>query len=75
MKATMTVATEQGTVRGETNSGMGSQSVPLSSLSEMTGFPIDFIKSELLVNEEEISLDQLRLSMASYLESTLEEIK
>ena len=77
MKATMTVAEEQGTVHGETKVGLNSDTntVPLSSLSEMTGFPVDFIKSELLVNDDRISMDELRQSMASYLESTLEEIK
>lgn len=49
------------------------QSVPLSSLSEMTGFPVDFIKSELLVSEDQLSMEELRKSMASYLEMTLKE--
>lgn len=69
MTATNMVAQKPETVSGET------QSVPLSSLSEMTGFPVDFIKSELLVSEDQLSMDDLRKSMASYLESTLKETK
>ena len=46
--------------------------VELSTLSKMTGFPVDFIKSEILVDQEKISLDQLRASMVAYLESTNE---
>ncbi len=69
MKATNLVAQGPEADLGET------QSVPLSSLSEMTGFPVDFIKSELLVNEDQLSMEVLRKSMASYLESTLKETK
>jgi hypothetical protein len=69
MKATNLVAHGPEVGLGET------QSVPLSSLSEMTGFPVDFIKSELLVNEDQLSMEDLRKSMASYLESTLKETK
>lgn len=49
--------------------------VALSSLSEMTGFPVDFIKSELLVDQEELSMSHLRRSMASYLEDTFSEVQ
>ena len=49
-----------------------SEVVELSTLSKMTGFPVDFIKSEILVDQEKISLDQLRASMVTYLESTNE---
>lgn len=59
----------------EANASGETQSVPLSSLSEMTGFPVDFIKSELLVSEDQLSMDDLRKSMATYLESTLKEVK
>jgi len=44
--------------------------VNLVSLSEMTGFPVDFIKSELLVSENEMTLTDLRASMTAYLEKT-----
>ncbi len=56
--------------------GNADEKVSLSSLSELTGFPVDFIKKELLIEKEEpISLNELRTSMMSYLESTVEELK
>ena len=51
------------------------ETVSFSTLSEMTGFPIDFIKKELLLDEEPISMSQLRKSMAIYLESTIEHVR
>ncbi|PIK16531.1 hypothetical protein [Halobacteriovorax sp. JY17] len=51
------------------------ETVSFSALSEMTGFPIDFIKKELLLDEEPISMSQLRKSMAIYLESTIEHVR
>ena len=49
--------------------------VPLSSLSELTGFPVEFIKKELLLEGEELSMSDLRTSMISYLETTSKEIE
>lgn len=46
------------------------QKVPLSSLSELTGFPVEFIKKELLLKGEELSMSDLRSSMISYLETS-----
>ena len=60
---------ENGNVLGE------DQKVPLSSLSELTGFPVEFIKKELLLNGEELSMAELRTSMISYLESTSKEVE
>ena len=60
---------ENGNVLGE------DQKVPLSSLSELTGFPVDFIKKELLLEGEELSMAELRTSMISYLESTAKEVE
>lgn len=54
----------------ETPSESKEPKVNLVSLSEMTGFPVDFIKSELLVDENEMTLTDLRASMATYLEKT-----
>lgn len=80
MKATMTVA---GSLKdlGETttdtqgiNLNQEQKVVPLESLSEMTGFPVDFIKKELLLKEDELSMEDLRKSMASYLENTIQEL-
>lgn len=51
------------------------EKVSFSSLSEMTGFPVEFIKKELLIDEEPVSMSQLRTSMAAYLESTIEFVK
>ena len=51
------------------------EKVSFSTLSEMTGFPVEFIKKELLIDEEPVSMSQLRTSMASYLESTIEFVK
>jgi hypothetical protein len=51
------------------------EKVSFSTLSEMTGFPVEFIKKELLIDEEPVSMSQLRTSMAAYLESTIEFVK
>ena len=78
MQATEAVAQGPETVLGEkdkTKTNLEAETVvALSSLSEMTGFPVDFIKSELFVEGEELSLEDLRKSMAGYLESTLKEV-
>jgi hypothetical protein len=47
------------------------EAVKLSSLAEMTGFPEEFIKNELLLDGEEIQMDDLRKTMLSYLDSTI----
>lgn len=52
----------------------GAQKVPLESLSELTGFPIEFIKKELLLESETLSMNDLRKSMAVYLENTVQEL-
>lgn len=79
MEATEAVAKRPETVLGEkdkTNTNAEAKTVvALSSLSEMTGFPVDFIKSELFVEGEELSMDELRKSMAGYLESTFQEVQ
>jgi len=41
----------------------------------MTGFPVEFIKKELLLDEEPVSMSQLRKSMAIYLESTIDHVR
>lgn len=80
MEATMTVAAGSPKGQGETADTQGKnlneeqKVVPLESLSEMTGFPIDFIKKELLLKEDELSMEDLRKSMASYLENTIKEL-
>ena len=44
--------------------------VNLKTLAETTGVPLDFIKKELLLDGEETSLDALRQSVLSLLDST-----
>jgi hypothetical protein len=47
--------------------------VDLAELSEYTGFPIEFIKRELLIKSDMVSLDELRSSMSAYLDSVVME--
>lgn len=43
--------------------------VALSSLAEMTGFPVDYIKRELLLTaDSDLSVDELRMRVMAYLE-------
>ncbi|MAF76530.1 MAG: hypothetical protein CME63_03700 [Halobacteriovoraceae bacterium] len=44
------------------------EKVSLDSLSMMTGFPVEFIKSELIVDGEDISMADLRKTMVNFLE-------
>ena len=46
------------------------EQVSLSSLAELTGFPAEFIKKELLL-EDPTSMEALRASMMKYLDSTI----
>ncbi len=59
-------------VRSETDKNVkdeiSNQAVNLDFLEENTGFPKEFIKKELLLDEENLDLDQLRLKMLNYLE-------
>ena len=43
--------------------------VSLTSLSEMVGFPVEFIQKELLLEGDELSMQDLRRSMHTYLEN------
>jgi len=47
--------------------------VDLAELSVYTGFPIEFIKRELLIKSDMVSLDELRSSMSAYLDSVVME--
>ncbi len=47
--------------------------ISLKTLSELTGFPKDFIRSELVIKEEELSLAQLRESVLKYLKDSDED--
>lgn len=48
------------------------EKVAVENLSELTGFPTDFIKKELLVDGESISIEDLRSKMITYLENNKE---
>ena len=51
------------------------EKVDLNSFAELTGFPVDLIKNELLMdqNQEDINLDELREAMLQYLNKTMME--
>lgn len=50
---------------------VGEEMVDFGTLSELTGFPVDFIKQELLLEDGPVSMDDLRLSMLKYLDATM----
>ena len=58
----------------ETESNVQGEQVSVNSLSAMTGFPIEFIKKELLISQENISVDELRKSVLDYLQSAQKDI-
>lgn len=42
--------------------------VSLGSLSEMTGFPVDYIKRELILSDDnDLSVEELRAKVLAYL--------
>lgn len=44
--------------------------VSLGSLAEMTGFPVEYIKRELVLSDDnELSVDELRSRVMAYLNS------
>jgi hypothetical protein len=47
--------------------------ISLEALAKMTGFPIEMIKEEIFKgqNDQEVSLDDLRSAMLSYIDSTM----
>ena len=49
--------------------------IPLDSLSELVGFPIDQLKEELDLEADEISMENLRKSVLKFLDLTMEEFK
>lgn len=54
---------------GSIDKDVTASKIPLESLSSLVGFPIEYLKKELLVEEDEISMDELRLRMLSFLET------
>lgn len=47
--------------------------ISIEALAKMTGFPVEMIKEEIFKGQEgqEISLDDLRSAMLSYIDSTM----
>lgn len=47
--------------------------ITLEMLSKMTGFPIELIKEEVFKNQnsDEVSIEELRAAMLSYIDSTM----
>ena len=48
--------------------------VNVDDLSNNSGFPLDFIKEELLLKEDTIELGKLRELMLNYLQTTMGEV-
>ena len=51
----------------------GNDIVSLESLAKMTGFPSELIKKELLINDDQLSLTDLRSTMMKFLMRTIKE--
>ena len=49
--------------------------VDVQSLSDLTGFPVDFIKKELLIDSEGLTMDELRANVLDYLDQTFDQLK
>ncbi len=47
--------------------------ISIEALAKMTGFPVEMIKEEIFKGQEgqEVSLDDLRTAMLSYIDSTM----
>jgi hypothetical protein len=69
MMATTSLKLMQGGLEGEAQEvAESSEKLSIDSLSLMTGFPAEFIKSELIVEGEDISMSDLRKTMVNFLE-------
>lgn len=65
------MTTDNLTMTGPENKGT---KVSLEVLAKMTGFPVELIKEEIFKgqdNGQEVSLDELRSAMLSYIDSTM----
>lgn len=49
--------------------------VSLSSLSDLTGFPEEFVKRELLIEDEKVTIEELRQMTINYLNHLSEKFK
>ncbi len=52
-------------------SSVENEKVSLDSLSKLTGFPVNYIKKELLIEDNEISVESLRSFARDFLNSTM----
>jgi predicted HTH domain antitoxin len=58
-------------LKSESKPATQDEAVSLGKLSELTGFPVDFIKRELLLDSEtDLSVEELRAKVLSYLDSS-----
>ena len=55
--------------------GIDGALLDLESLSTMTGFPVDYIKKELLIDQDSLTVGNLRESMVEYLKKTISDLK
>ena len=46
--------------------------VSVRSLSTLTGFPEEYIRQELLIEDEKVKMSELRSSMMSYLKKSIQ---
>ncbi len=49
----------------------GARPIDMESFSELVGFPAAFIKKELLIDKDNLSIDELRTVILDYLDSTM----
>ncbi len=54
---------------------MEDEQIPLSSISKLTGFPVDFIKKELVLENDTLPMKDLRKSMLHFLNITMDGLK
>lgn len=54
--------------------GPNREKISLESLAQLTGFPVEFIQSELLIGEDDLSLDELRASVLNYLHENFSDL-
>lgn len=57
-------------LKEESKPATGEMPVSLDQLAELTGFPVDFIKRELLLSDEQsMSVEELRAKVLNYLDT------
>lgn len=56
-------------LKEESKPATGEMPVSLKQLADLTGFPVEFIKRELLLGDEALSVEELREKVLKYLDS------